>query len=388
MESNSYFVETRTKQEIAGIKSLNQKRIPTVVFEKMEDVPEIFNDPKAVLFIANGINKNNSKYVEMCNENNIPVIALHDKNNIHYRYIYSSIADNDDMTATMIYRYFKANGKEKIAFFGFYANSESDISKVNSFYDVNPNFEKADIFPIKSGFEECMADFFKHRYEYDGIYFPNDFVAIAFLEYFRNNEALYLEDRFFLGCMDTIMSRLCPISLSSVTYTLDAVKAAVLQIYRCLTNNKNDFKCISIDLNNIIAPRDSTQKKVLNNSDFFPILEKRNSKLKFEKVDYFNHKDDPNLEEIFALENLFLNLKSIDLLIIYMFLKGYSNTTITNKLFLTPQSLNAHKNNYFKKLGCSDKNAFIKLVSKHVSIKHLEEYIQYISKEITDFSNY
>ena len=35
MESNSsYFVETREKQEITGIKLLNQKRIPTVVFEE------------------------------------------------------------------------------------------------------------------------------------------------------------------------------------------------------------------------------------------------------------------------------------------------------------------------------------------------------------------
>lgn len=387
-KASSYFVETRAKQEIAVIKSLNQKRIPTVVFTDIEDVPEIFNDPKAVLLILYGINDNNCRYVELCNENNIPVITLHDKSNSQYKYIYSSVADNDDITASMIYRYFKSNGKERIAFFGFYANSESDLSKVNSFYDVNFDFDYKDVFHIKSGFDECIEDFMQHRYEYDGIYFPNDFLAIAFINYFKEVEPSYLDDRFLLGCMDTTMSRLCHVSLSSVTYTIEAVKAAVLQIYRSLTNNKNDFKCMSIGLNNIITPRDSTQKKILANSESFSILNKRNMKMKFERVAHYNHKNDPALKDIFNLENLFLNAKSMDLLIIYMFIKGYSNSTITHKLFLAPQSLNTHKNNYFKKLGCDDKNEFIKVVSKYISLEHLEDYIQYVSNEINDFSNF
>jgi DNA-binding NarL/FixJ family response regulator len=116
--------------------------------------------------------------------------------------------------------------------------------------------------------------------------------------------------------------------------------------------------------------------------------ESENDGMKFEKVDFYSHRDDPALKGVFALENLFLGKKTMDLLIIYMFLKGYSNSTITDKLFLTPQALNSHKNNYFKKVGCSDKADFIKTVSQYVSIKHLEEYIQYISEDFTDFSNY
>lgn len=389
MESgSSYFIETRTKQEIAGIKSLNQKRIPTVVFEKMEDIPEIYTDPKAVFFITNGINEDNSRYVELCNQNDIPVITLHDKNNAHYKYVYSSITDNDDITASLVYRYFKSNGKNKIAFFGFYANSKSDKSKVNGLYYIDPDFDYQDVFSIKSGFDECMAQYLEHRYEYDGVYFPNDVVAIAFLNYFIENEPQYLEDRFFLGCMDTIMSKLCHVSLSSVTYTLEAVKSAVLQIYRSLINNKNDFKCISIDLNNIIIPRESTQKKALTDTGFFPVQTRRNVSMKFEETEKFDHKSDPAFKDIFLLENLLLNAKTMDLLIIYMFLKGYSNSTITHKLFLTPQALNSHKNNYFKKVGCKDKTDFVKLLSKYISLKHLEEYIQYVSNDITDFSNY
>lgn len=108
----------------------------------------------------------------------------------------------------------------------------------------------------------------------------------------------------------------------------------------------------------------------------------------FDEVEPYDHKSDPALKDIFILENLLLNAKTMDLLIIYMFLKGYSNSTITHKLFLTPQSLNAHKNNYFKRAGCKDKAEFVKLLSKYVSLKHLEEYIQYLSEDITDFSNY
>lgn len=387
-KSSSYFFETRRKQEIASIKSLNQKRIPTIVFENIEDIPEIFTDSKGVLLVTNGLNENNEHCVKICNENGIPVIFLHDKIKMHYKYIYSSIADNDDITASMVYRYFKANGKEKIAFFGFYANSESDISKVDAFYKVNLNFINQDVFHIKSGFNECMNDFWEHRYEYDGVYFPNDFVAIAFLNYFKNNEPSYIENRFFLGFSDTIMARLFHVSVSSVTYTSEAVKSAVLQIYRCLTNNKNDFNCISIDLKNILIPRDSTQKRALTNSDFILTRSKRNVSMNFDRVEIYDHKTDPALKDIFVLENLLLNAKTMDILIIYMFLKGYSNSTMTHKLFLTPQSLNTHKNNYFKKTGCKDKSEFVKLISKYISPKHLEEYIQYVSKDITDFSNY
>ena len=74
---------------------------------------------------------------------------MHNKNKMHYKYIYSTISDNDDITASMVYRYFKSNNKEKIAFFGFYANSKFDISKVDAFYKVNLNFSSNDIFHIK-----------------------------------------------------------------------------------------------------------------------------------------------------------------------------------------------------------------------------------------------
>ncbi|MBO5210997.1 MAG: hypothetical protein J6B80_03605 [Clostridia bacterium] len=387
-ESSSYFFETRRKQEIASIKSLNQKRIPTIVFENIEDIPEIFTDSKAVLLVAHGLNENNEHCVKICNENGIPVILLHDKSKKHYKYIYNSIADNDDITASTIYRYFKANGKEKIAFFGFYANSEHDVSKIDAFYKVNLNFSHQDVFHIKSGFDECMNDFWEHRYEYDGVYFPNDFIAIAFLNYFRIREPVYFEDRFFLGVSDTIMARLFHISLSSITYSSEAVRAAVMQIYRCLTNNRNDFNCISIDLKNVLIPRDSTQKRALANADFILPRRKRNASMNFDEVDKYDHKTDPALQEIFVLENLLLNAKTMDMLIIYMFLKGYSNSTTTNKLYLTPQSLNTHKNNFFKKAGCKDKTEFVKLLSKYISPKHLEEYIRYISNDVTDFSNY
>ena len=387
-KSTSYFFETRRKQEIASIKSLNQKRIPTIVFENIEDIPELFTDSKAVLLVAHGLNENNGHCVKICNENGIPVILLHDKSKKHYKYIYNSIADNDDITASTIYRYFKANGKERIAFFGFYANSEHDISKIDAFYKVNLNFSHQDVFHIKSGFNECMKDFLEHRYEYDGIYFPNDFIAIAFLNYFRNNEPTYMENRFFLGVSDTIMARLFHISLSSITYSAEAVRAAVMQIYRCLTNNRNDFNCISIDLKNVLIPRDSTQKRALTNGDFMLPRRKRSASMNFDEVDKYDHKIDPALQEIFVLENLLSNVKTMDILIIYMFLKGYSNSATSNKLFLTPQSLNAHKNNFFKQTGCKDKSEFVKLLSKYISIKNLEEYIRYISNDITDFSNY
>ncbi len=387
-KSTSYFFETRRKQEIASIKSLNQKRIPTIVFENIEDIPEIFTDSKAVLLVPHGLNENNEHCVKICNENGIPVILLHDKSKKHYKYIYNSIADNDDITASTIYRYFKANGKERIAFFGFYANSEHDISKIDAFYKVNLNFSHQDVFHIKSGFNECIKDFWEHRYEYDGVYFPNDFIAIAFLNYFRNNEPTYMENRFFLGVSDTIMARLFHISLSSITYSAEAVRAAVMQIYRCLTNNRNDFNCISIDLKNVLIPRDSTQKRALTNGDFMLPRRKRSASMNFDEVDKYDHKIDPALQEIFVLENLLSNVKTMDILIIYMFLKGYSNSATSNKLFLTPQSLNAHKNNFFKQTGCKDKSEFVKLLSKYISIKNLEEYIRYISNDITDFSNY
>lgn len=389
MEKTSYyFFESRRRQEIAGIKSLNQKRIPTIVFENIEDVPEIFTDANAVLLVTDGINERNKQCVKICNERNIPVISLHDKNKLHYKYIYSSITDNDDITASMVYRYFKSNGKEKIAFFGFYANSNSDISKVNAFYKINPEFSDKDIYHIFNGFSQCISEFMERRYEYDGVYFPNDLVAIAFLEYFHNNEPEYLEERFFLGVSDTIMARLFHKSLSSVTYTQEAVKSAVLQIYRSLTNNKNLFNCVSIDLSCVLIPRESTQKRALTNADFGFAGSKRKDTLNFGEVPQYSHKSDQNLKGIFILENLLINAKTMDLLIIYMFLKGYSNSVITNKLFLTPQSLNSHKNNYFKIVGCKDKTEFVALLSKYISIKHLEEYIQFVSKDITDFSKY
>ena len=62
-QSSSYFFESRRKQEIASIKSLNQKRIPTIVFKNIEEIPEIFTDSKAVLLVTHEINENNKQYI-------------------------------------------------------------------------------------------------------------------------------------------------------------------------------------------------------------------------------------------------------------------------------------------------------------------------------------
>lgn len=371
----AHFLKSKSVHNFSTIKGLNQKRIPTVVFESFDDVPEVFSDPEALVLITDSITPADEDFLQRCQAHGVPVCAYTPENHpLAARYSCCTISDDDTAAATMVYEYFHIHGKDRVAFFGFYANSYSDISKIDSFFRVDPAFSADDIFPIKSGISACFEDFFPRRADYDGVYFPNDFVALAFLDAMLSRDPDYLKDRFFIGWMCSLMSELYRYPLSTVACKTYAQINAVMQVYRTMAHGRDEFSNIRVSLNCTLVVRDSTGKKPRRLD--YPPLPMRTCTLSHAPVPFYDHRSDPALKDIFALEELFSDAKEIDRLIFYLLIKGYSATQIADRLFLSQQTLNRRKKPYLQKTGCSGWHSLAALLAHYIAPQNLETQIR------------
>ncbi len=370
-----HFLRGKSMQNFSTIKGLNQKRIPTVVFESLDEVPEIFDDPEAFVLISDSLIDMDEDCLRRCQEHRIPVCCITSSNHpLATRYSCSIISDDNAAAASMVYEYFHDYGKDRVAFFGFYANSYSDVNKVDSFYRVNFAFSVDDIFPIKTGIAACFEDFFARRAEYDGVYFPNDFVALAFLDAMFSRDPDYLKDRFFIGWMCTQMSELYRYPLSTVACKTYAQKNAVIQAYRTLAHDRDEFSSVQIFLNCNLVVRQSTGNRSRHLE--YPPPPMRECTLTHPPVPHYDHRSDPALKDIFALEELFSDAKELDRLIFYLLLKGYSAAQIADRLFLSQQTLNRRKKIYTEKTGRAGWHALADLLRHYITLPNLENQIR------------
>lgn len=374
------FLNKRTLQEVTAVKALNQKRIPTKSITDASDLSVLLSDPKSVFLIPYAIDSNTlstMSTLEFCNNNNIPVIAMHNIPEFAPEYIFSSMGSNNWVLFVRIISYFLKYDKKRIAYFGMNPNSKSDRIKAQHLYNIYSNFFLDDIFFLQNKFDNCFKCFEKKLKEYDAIICPNDFIAVALMNRIAKIDKDYLKSRFIIGFMDTHISKLYHTSLTSVTYDLKSVISAISSIYRTINRNRNIFNSINIQLLNTISVRDSTQNSPLPlGHNYFSNLSRTRSPLVLPKTDIFKYESDPELNIILQIENLFENMSRLDFSIVYEILLGSTNKTICENLFISQQTLQYHTNHIFKIMNAKNKNDFIKYLSPYVSVDRLKDYQQ------------
>lgn len=372
------FVNKRTIQEVIAVKALNQKRIPTKSITDASDLSVLLSDPKSVFLIPYAIESNTLSTLstlKFCNSNNIPVIAMHNIPDFAPEYIYSSMGSNNWVLFVRIISYFLKYNKNRIAFFGMNPNSKSDRTKARHLYNIYSGFSSEDIFYLQNSFDNCFQNFTKKQYEYDAIICPNDFIAVALMNRIAEIDYNYIKSRFFIGFMDTHISKLYHTSLTSVTYDLKAVISAISSIYRTINHNRNIFNSINIQLPNTITVRDSTQNAPLPvGHTYFPYLSSTRPPLVLPKTDNFKYENDPELNIIMQIENMFENMSRLDFRIVYEILLGSTNHTICENLFISQQTLQYHTSHIFQLINAKNKTDFIKSISPYVCADKLKNY--------------
>lgn len=370
------FLSKRIAQEISAVKALNQKRIPTRSISNISDLSTLLSDNQSVFLIPYGITPPTLKAIEFCNNNNIPVIAMHNIPEFAPEYIYSSTGSNNWILFSKIISYFKMHGKTGIAYFGINPNSKSDLVKAHHLYNMYQPFTTNDLFLIKENFSDCFSSFVDKRNEYDAVICPNDFIAVALMKKLSKIDPDYIKSHFIIGFMDSYISKLYHTSVTSVTYDIKAVLKAISTIYRALTRDRHNFNSVNIQLPNLINVRDSTQNAPLSEGhSLYKNLSDSRPPILFPDFNDFTYENDPEMSIILQIENMFENISQIDFCIIYEILSGSTNKTISEKLFISQQTLQYHTSHIFSAVNAKTKSDFINIISSYVSTANLGKFI-------------
>lgn len=371
------FISLKTQFEISKLKSLNTKRIVTKTIRHISYMSIMTEDPDAVFLIPE-MNPSLTDCIVFCNRHNIPVIVLHISNSYMPFLNFSGIYGNAYENMRLVLKYCIGAGKKRLALFGF-NNVFWDRQYAEAIYNLYPDFNQKDFFQLTTTFEDCFESFFSLKDNYDSILFPNDLIAIAFIQKMNQLDRKYAENRFILGISDMNISKLFFTTITSITYGLDDVLHAVSSIYRSLLRRKNNNSLISVNyqLPPKLFIRDSTHNTPLTATDaVLPrVTEMRKPPLFFEDVtvDYSN---EPILGTITMLENLFSSCDKTDFQILLCLLNNMTNAEISKKLFITPQALQYHYHQMFALTGTENKKVFINLISRYISKENLDTFLK------------
>ena len=368
------FLDAKTVKDISSFKALNQKHIPTKKISNINNTSVMLNDPKSVLLLTK-LDDYVEPALKFCNQNNIPVIAIHCAPGYMPHYVYSCIGESSSLFSNLI-SYFFLYEKKRIAFFGFSFNPD-DLNKANYVHNLYSGFTENDIFYLENSFKYCFDTFKDLRYNYDAIICPNDFAAILLIKELQTIDPDYLNDRFIIGFMDTYISRLYHTSLTSITYDNSDVLSAISSIYRSINNNRGRFLSIDLRLESKIKIRASTHNLPIEdtkNTFLSPPAEQKS--LVFREIKPINYNSDPDLRQIILIENLLEKMSHIDFSILYELLSGIKNKKICEKLFISHQTMQYHMSRMFKALEVSGKAEFISKLQPFISPENLKLFIE------------
>lgn len=367
------FLPSKDNKEASAALALNQNRIKTKMLTKSDDVYTLKNDPNAMLFIAASLSQEYYEIIEYCNNNNIPVICAHETQNHEADYIYSTIRGNTIQVIKSLLAYSAYYNKTKPAFFALNRGSSHDRRKASIIYDICENFNEKDIYYVQNDLNECFESFFENRYNYDVIFCSNDFSAIALVEELKLHDPEYLDNVFVVGFMDTIISKLYSPSITTCSYSTDDVTKALLNVYR-IYYKSNHISSIDIMLNSHIITRQSTKNLPIDSAEITHLCGKYKSLGRVLKFDTKNINkcvpSSPVMDICKKTEAMLTNLKPIDFQILRELLQHSHNSEISDKLYISMQTLQYHLKKMVNSLGVKSKTEFIEIISKYISLEN------------------
>ena len=227
-----------------------------------------------------------------------------------------------------------------------------------------------DIYTVVNGLDNCYESFFENRDKYDVVVLVNDLVAIDLIERLKHSDPEYIEKTFFIGSMNSLLSRLYYPSLTSSSYKQTSGAIMLYRLYELCVKNRNDFGSVNIMLKNYFTSRDTTANIPFEQST--DCFKPANRRLNF----------DSSVEEIetpeipIMIESMLSSIDLNDLKIIGMLIRGKTALEIADSLFMSLSSVKHKMSNLYKLLNVKRKKDFIDTVKPYINLKYLDDYIR------------
>lgn len=309
--------------------------------------------------------------IEKCYEKNIPVILKDDFLNVPFNIRHANMISNDIADkSNIILNYCVTNNRKNLAVYGLNPRSNADMKLAEGIYQRWTALEPEDIYTVVNGLDNCYESFFENRDKYDVVILVNDLVAIDLIERLKHSDPEYIEKTFFIGSMDSLLSRLYYPSLTSSSYKQTSGAIMLYRLYELCVKNRNDFGSVNIMLKNYFTSRDTTANIPFEQSNACFKLTSR--KLNFESST--EEIDTPDIP--IMLESMLSSIDINDLKIIGMLIRGKTAFEIADSLFMSLSSVKHKMSNLYKLLNVKRKKDFIDTVKPYINLKYLDDYIR------------
>ncbi|MBE6779193.1 MAG: hypothetical protein E7541_07410 [Ruminococcaceae bacterium] len=316
--------------------------------------------------------------VEECNKQGVQVIAPNSFLNIGERYRYHCVKGDFYGAVAKVLRGLRRGGKDSPALFGVNTNSQEDVLITDAFMAQNAGMTGA-VFCNEGSIRDCFDTFFKQRRQFNAVICVNDYVAISLIENMRRLDPTYLENTFIVSFSNTLLSRLYNMPFTSLAPDMDAIGCAVGDIYKLLKRSRGSYQAITIYVNYKVYERQTTHNCFMDEREL-PHYESRD--VFFPTINTFNeataYHTDPQVAHLPQVEMFLNKLSKVELSILMMVLRGYSNTHISEELFLSGETVRYHLNKMRAILGSATKEQMRESLKDLIAPRQIEEYLQEI----------
>lgn len=352
----------------------------------LNNYAHIQEDPDAVLCILQSspteiddIIKSLSSLASLAD---LPVITMeYDKPIFSFNH-YNLITDSNNALLKIL-TYTSQYKKNRIAFFGVNPASTADTNKVHTLSLLCPNFNEKDLYcSYNENMDLCFSEFSCHYTEYDTVVCANDYVAIYFLKQMTALDPGWLEDRFVIGFMNSIISRLYSHPITTLFYDSSLLPQLIYLIYKNHFKYDNMLSYNAMYLKAEIFIRSSTHNLPFDKKDGRLALPFANANAKLCIPTYSGLSSerpadsaDSEMATIIKIDTGLSQLNIKNLKLVLMILRDYSISEISEALFFSIDSVKYHLRSIYRIFGVKKKKELISILSLYINPDRLEQYI-------------
>ena len=365
-----------------SIRQLRGRGIATRIIKSEDELKASLKSNEDCLFIPYSFPAAYHSLLLYCNKKNIPIITVH----VYPQYFpdctYNTITRDPFACMRNILAYFIYNKGDnpKISYFGMSPNTLVDQAKMNAIYSLYSPMEKEDFYYNDTGFIDCFEKFYERRHEYDAVICANTNIAIAFLDLMKERDPKTAKRLMVVSFLRTKIAELYHTPITISAYNDNSIYDSVAVMYKNI--KKQEYvQTMNFILKTKLLVKESSGNMLCPPEELvYDLTSKyysgnRNVSYKTEEEVLVDYSYDPYLKNIILVGNLLDFADELDLKIINMFLKGYKNNDISNKLWISIQTVQYRSREMFKILGVSSKVDFVDILSKYISVERLQRYI-------------
>ena len=115
--------------------------------------------------------------------------------------VYSAVCSDVNTSMKNVLDTLKAQQKTRVALYGVYSRSLSDISRVNALFAWREDaFETMEIFENEGSLAQCFHTFYPRVSEFDAVICANDFAALSLVKHLEETDQKALERLTVISC--------------------------------------------------------------------------------------------------------------------------------------------------------------------------------------------